>query len=497
MSFINWTTSRLKRPWSISFQLLLIVNVTLGAAIIALLLFRYWNEIQTESHKRYLSLNDEAIAIHGAVNHLQHGHDMSEVQSYIDTVCRQMRNETTLCHHIAIKVDGQLLQAQSHEMESPELFSAISRAAIAKTHRSQGGTHKLVAASHAGNGITVYVSENLDTVQQAIRLEVISQLIVLGLLGFLAAGIVNVVLLRVVGVPLHELMHTVDRIAAGNLGVVAPSFQSQEMDRLSKAITSMSLSLQKNDRERHLQMEKAQQIQEHLLPGSVSIPGLQMAHLFRPADIVAGDYYDFISLPDGTWLICLADVTGHGIPAAMGATMLKSLLLAATEEPPFDPVSIITEINRRFVQTVLPGNFASMFLAQWNPITCDLSWASAGHEPGILLKPNGESEILDSTGLLLGITTDAIWTERNRLLKAEEQVLLFSDGANETRDWEQTIFGRERLITALRECSGKIAVDTLNQIEHILSNFRSPQSLQDDLTLVLFKVRSASTEHQT
>ncbi len=475
------------RPWSISFQLLLIVNSVLGIAIIALLIFRYSSEMENEVHKKYLSLNDEAIAIHGAASHLQNDHHTADIQSYIDTVCVQMEKATLQCHNIAVEINGNLIQAQTHLHEHPELFSTIAKAAASKNHRGQAEDHMLVAASYAGDGITVYVSENLNAVHKTIRQDLQLQLFVLGSLGLIAAGIVNVVLVQVVGKPLNLLLETVDEIAAGNFGVESPLFKCDEMLRLSQAINLMSQTLQNNDRDRQLQMAKAQQIQQYLLPSEVRLPGLQAAHLFQPADLVAGDYYDFVPLSDGTWLICLADVTGHGIPAAMGATMLKSLLLSAAEQPPFDTVSIISEINRRFVRTVLPGNFASMFLGRWKPQTHEFCWTSAGHDPGYLLNNSNEITLLNSTGMLLGIDEDAHWHEKHLFLKPHDQVLLYSDGAPETHCPEGELFGRERLLESFRSASQLPIQHGLEKLENDLSDFRANSPRKDDLTLVLIK----------
>ena len=476
------TNDRSRR--SIRFQLLLAVNLTLGTAILGLLMFRYEREMEGEVQEKHASLNDESIAIHGAVRHLLQDHTSEAVQSYIDTVCRRMRESTSPGHHIVVRLNDRVLQAQSHAHGTPELLVAIEKAALAEDHRSRSGNRIVVAGGYTADGVTVFVSENLTNIRRAIRHDVLTQLGMLGLLGVLAAGVVNFVLLRIIGTPLRRLLETVEQIASGQSGAEAPDFGSREMQQLSAAINSMSQSLHENDRERRHQMDKAQQIQQHLLPNGVEIPGLQTAHVFEPADTVAGDYYDFLPLSDGSWLICVADVTGHGVPAAMGAAMLKSLLMAASEQPPFEPLHILQEINRRFVVTVLPGNFASMFLGRWQPELRDLSWASAGHEPGIVLTACGRLDQLSSTGLLLGIDPDATWEQRCMQLTDGDRVLLFSDGATETRSSDGELFGRERLTANFSKCSEVEPQAALTRIQELLDTHRESQPLSDDLTLV-------------
>ena len=167
--------------------------------------------------------------------------------------------------------------------------------------------------------------------------------------------------------------------------------------------------------------------------------------------------------------------------------MLKSLLMAASEQPPFDPVSVLAEINRRFVATVLPGNFASMFLGRWQPESRELSWASAGHEPGILLTESGRLDQLVSTGLLLGIDPDAVWELRSKTLADGDRVLLFSDGATETQSPDKELFGRERLTARFSQCSDVAPQAALEQIRQVLNAHRVEGPLSDDLTLVVLQ----------
>lgn len=471
-----------RRPQTIRFQLLLAVNLTLGAAFIGLLVLRYEREMNEEVREKQAGLNDEAIAIHAAVSHLSRDHNAQAVQSYIDTVCRRMCEKGAPDHHIVVRLKDETLQAHGHLEATPETLEAAAAGMNSADTAEQLG---LVAGSHNADDIGVIVSESLVNIRRATRRDVLTQLVVLAILGLVAAGVVSLVLLRIVSAPLDQLLATVEQIAAGELGVESPECGSREMQQLSAAVNSMSRTLQSSDDERRAQMKKAQRIQQHLLPNGIQIPGLQTGHVFEPADTVAGDYYDFLPLPDGSWLICVADVTGHGVPAAMGAAMLKSLLLAACEQPPFEPQAVLTEINRRFAITVLPGNFASMFLGRWQPESRELSWASAGHEPGVLLTESGRLDQLSSTGLLLGIDPDAEWQQRSVTLAEGDRVLLFSDGATETRSPDGDLFGRELLTARFSQFSSLTPEAALKRIGELLDVHRVEGPQSDDLTLVL------------
>jgi len=472
-----------QRPVSISLQLLLAVNTVLGIAIFSLLYFRYSNQMRIEIEKKHQSLNDEALTVHSAIDHLYRTHGTSDVQHYIDNICQRMRDETASCHNVVVQLDGRLLQSGSDTEDVENQLPAIKDAAISPDHLSSIKPY-LIAASYSSGGLTVYTAEPLKGLQEAARHELRQQVFVLGLLGGLAALVVNIVLIRIVGQPLQLLLRTVDQLSVGDFSAKAPGFPSLEMNRLSEAVNAMSEKLQRNERERAAQLAKAQQIQRHLLPGAINVPRMQISHLFRPADIVAGDYYDFVPLRDDQWLICLADVTGHGIPAAMGATMLKSFLLTAAEEFSGDPAELLAAVNQRFSRLVLPDNFASMFLACWSPKQRELSWSSAGHDPGIVLRSNGQLEDLDSTGLLLGIDDHATWKTHQITLHRHDRVLLFSDGASETANPVGEIFTRRRLMQAFLNSAHLSIHEALSSLDVQLTTYRSGVSALDDLTMI-------------
>ncbi|MFN3157671.1 MAG: PP2C family protein-serine/threonine phosphatase [Rubinisphaera brasiliensis] len=476
-----------QNPVSISLQLLLAVNTILGIAIFALLYFRYSSQMQIEVRKKHQSLNDEALTIHLAIDHLHRTHNTADIQEYIDSICERMWNESASCHNVVVQLDGRFIQSKSDQRHTSVQIASIAEAAISPSHQSRE-TPYLIVASYSSNGLTVYTSENLAGIQRAAWQDIKLQIFWLGFLGGLAALIVNIVLLRIVGEPLQVLLRTVNKISSGDFSSKAPDLPSLEMNRLSHSINAMSEKLLWNERERAAQLTKAQQIQRHLLPGEIRITGIRTSHLFRPADIVAGDYYDFVPLKDGRWLICLADVTGHGIPAAMGATMLKSFLLTAAEESAGDPAELLALVNQRFSRLILPDNFASMFLACWNSSQRELSWASAGHDSGILLQANSRVGALESTGTLLGIDEDASWLTKKITLSSGNRLLLFSDGASETANPQGEIFSRRRLTQVFRSLSHLSISDSLHDLDDQLQSFRGGPPLNDDLTMVALEV---------
>jgi sigma-B regulation protein RsbU (phosphoserine phosphatase) len=267
------------------------------------------------------------------------------------------------------------------------------------------------------------------------------------------------------------------------LGVQAGPFQTAELAYLARAINSMSFSLAEADRERRTQMAKARRIQEHLLPGADGAPGLRSARLFLPAADVGGDYFDIFRLSDQSWLSCMADVTGHGVSAAMGAVVLKALLLEAAERHTA-PGEILGRLNDRFAAVSLPEDFASMFVARWYPGAARLEYASAGHETAYFLSASGVLRELPSTGPLLGLQEGGRWEEVTVPVAGGDRLLLVTDGVTETRAPDGRLFGRQQLAGLFSGGRAMPLDEMVRQVDRALAAHRANLPAGDDVTLL-------------
>ena len=483
-----------RQPRSIGYQVLVAVNLPIAILLCGLLVVQYHREMKQAVAEKRSSLNDEAIAVHAATSHLSNAHSNGAAQEYIDSVSKAMRAAWSPHHHIVVGLDGKELIDRHSKEESCQMLGDQHGGDSAGEQVNSFRVASHVVGLYSDGGIDVKVSESTDLIRRSARRDILSELGALAVLGLVAALALNLILLHLIGRPLRQLLGVVGDISDGQLGVQAPALHSREMQELASEINAMSTSLAKADQNRRLQMLQARKIQQHLLPNGVQAPCLQTAHVFEPADEVGGDYYDFLPLRDGSWLICLADVTGHGVPAAMGASMLKTLLFTESERNGFDLCSAIATMNSRFADTILPGNFASMFLGKWNPATLELTYANAGHEPGILMRSNGKVDLLESTGMLLGIDSCEQWEHRTVRLHHGDRLLLFSDGATETHSPDGTIFGRSRLVDALiqnADCGPSRAVVN---VDRCICDFRGDSPQFDDLTLVLMSCNNPTAK---
>jgi sigma-B regulation protein RsbU (phosphoserine phosphatase) len=468
---------------SIRFRLLVAVNVAMAFLLLVFLVVDYFREIADRVAETHIALEGEAKTLLSAVVRLR-PQGTPVIQEHVDTVCGQMQDSTSPGHHIGVRLGGVVLQAKTHHRASPDIFAAMQAAGQSATHRATVGSEELVVGNSTSGNASVYVSEYLTNIQRSARGQVFLRLAGILLLVVVATAVINLVFLRMAAKPLENLVETVRQIARGQLGVQTGPFKAAELDYLAQEINSMSSSLDEVERRRRQEMAKARRIQDRLLPQQMEVPGLSISHLYQPATEVAGDYYDILPLPDRTWLFCIADVAGHGIPAAMNATMLKTLLLQASEAH-VAPDQILRFVNERFIAVSLDEVFASMLIVRWCPDTSTLEYASAGHEIAWLYSArSGALRELTATGLPLGVCPTSTCQSQTVALVPEDRLLLVTDGVTETFNGRSEPFGRDRLANLFLQCSTTPLGETVRKIDETLNAYRGDGVLTDDTTLI-------------
>ena len=245
----------------------------------------------------------------------------------------------------------------------------------------------------------------------------------------------------------------------------------------------MSRSLDSVDRDRRLQMQKARTIQQNLLPQSDQLKRAGVDHAYIPAEEVGGDFLEVKTLQDGRVVVCLGDVTGHGVPAAVSAAMLKVLF----QEPiakTTDPAAVLEKINQRFYEVTLDGDFATLFMCIVDRAAGKLTYASAGHEVGYLVRSENETIELPATGLLLGVDPDATYRSVHLGLQPTDKIVLLTDGLAEAMSANGDQLGRHTLLRAMK-CAGRWApAEIIARLKALGEEHRGDQVQFDDITLV-------------
>jgi phosphoserine phosphatase RsbU/P len=189
------------------------------------------------------------------------------------------------------------------------------------------------------------------------------------------------------------------------------------------------------------ELETARRIQQSILPKRPpAIKGLSIAAHYDSMAEVAGDFYDFVVTPSGQLGVLVADVSGHGVPAAIVASMVK-IALAVQEGEIADPGLVLTRMNRalcgRFELAYVTATFALI-----DPTTRTLTYAAAGHPSPLLVRAMGRVESLDERGMVLGFLPDAGYTSAIvRDLAAGDRIVFYTDGLSEASRADGEFFG--------------------------------------------------------
>src|SRR5262245_42232006 len=217
---------------------------------------------------------------------------------------------------------------------------------------------------------------------------------------------------------------------------------------LGRAAATMQLAHQLQEAYRNLDYELQQvgRMQRHLLPAELpAIEGLELAASYLTCERAGGDYYDVLPLPEGRWGLFLADVSGHGTPAAVVMAMLHTLMHAYPGAL-LPPGQVLAHVNRHLLRVVPEGMFATAFYACYDPRALSLCYACAGHPPPRLRRRDDSiGELGGVRGLPLGVLPDEIWQEQELRLVPGEAVLLYTDGIIEGTNAAGEPFGRQRL----------------------------------------------------
>ncbi|HZS95700.1 MAG TPA: PP2C family protein-serine/threonine phosphatase [Terriglobales bacterium] len=241
-------------------------------------------------------------------------------------------------------------------------------------------------------------------------------------------------------------------------------------------------------------LEIAREIQNWLLPNHPpAIPGIEIAFQTRPANTVAGDYYDVFLRPGQTLeqdrvLLAVADVAGKSIPAAMlMATFQASLRsLSVTQSALPD---LVASVNRYACTNSQGGlRFTTAFLAELDPITRTLTYINAGHNQPMLCRKSGMLERLDAGGLPIGISTDVPYQSGSVVLAPGDWLVIFTDGVVEAVNTADEEYGEQRLLAVVAGTAETTPADMMQRILTGLDVFVGNTPQHDDVTCLLVKV---------
>jgi len=291
---------------------------------------------------------------------------------------------------------------------------------------------------------------------------------------------------------LHVIDESLEKIKEGTFGVCKVCQEAIESELLQMDYTSAVCLGHFTDEElRQLEseLELSQVVQRGLLPQEVpSIEGMNIAALNRPAQIVGGDYFDFLNFKDGTHGLVMADVSGHGVSAGMFMSSLQTAFHTMVPEAD-SPVSVLERINRLYIHNIKFTTFVTIFFGKYDPQTRILTYANAGHNSAYLYRMGTNQEIwLRPTGPAIGLMEGLTIHKDEIQLEPGDILLLYTDGITEATDQLGALWGEDRLADIIRQNADSSAEQLIRKIMQALKDHTNGNPLADDVTLVISKV---------
>ncbi len=232
----------------------------------------------------------------------------------------------------------------------------------------------------------------------------------------------------------------------------------------------------------------ARRIQVALLPAETpQVAGLEIHGGNTPSRGVSGDYYQVVHRPESNEVaVIVADVSGKGIAASLLTGYVDALVSAYLGEN-LEPAEIFNRVSPQMNAKTPVESFATAFLGILSVDTGRLRYASAGHDPTLLVRLNDDAELLMPTGMPLGLMPDAVYTAGEATLEVGESIVLYTDGITEAADPEQEEFGRERLVEVCQAHRTEPPRELAASIEKAVEAFVRGVPYHDDRTLVILR----------
>ena len=245
------------------------------------------------------------------------------------------------------------------------------------------------------------------------------------------------------------------------------------------------------------ELKQALDIQRGLLPKEIpQVPGFEIVGGWEPARIVGGDYYDVIRLGPNKVAICIADVAGKGVSAALLMANVQAAVRAfASEDTP--PSRVCSRINSVLCTNIAPGKFVTLFYGVLDAERRTLEFANAGHPPPLLVRQGRDKATrLENSGALLGVFPDWKYEDSSLNLQPGDILLLFTDGITEASAEDGEEYGEQRLVDALEGPSVISVEDLHSRVFGSVKQFCKSR-MCDDATLLMVAAPAAGAEQWT
>ncbi len=279
--------------------------------------------------------------------------------------------------------------------------------------------------------------------------------------------------------------------------VEGEDFSAEDLDILESVASQVALArenirliednLDKKRMEEELKF--AQRIQKGFLPAEIpETRGLEIAAESLFCLEVAGDYYDIIGLPDGKTVLAVGDVSGKGAGAALIMANLQASLRTVVGVTT-NLSDVVRRINDLIFDNTPPEQYITFFTALFDPDDKRLIYVNAGHNPPLLVRNDGEVELLKEGGLILGAVPGVPFQQGEVRLQTGDLLLIYTDGLSEAMNADGEEFGEDRILKLVHQGRDLPPSGILERLKEEARKFTGDLAWQDDLTLVSAKVK--------
>ena len=430
-------------------------------------------------------------------------HTTATVSTNLQSVVPDEKSSTARQSAVAASHVGALIKA-GRELAShlplDQLFHLILDLSIESVNAErgvlltmEGESGELVVRAAKGNNFRIStgvrdrvlkhkMSELVNDVQSDERFRTMQSLVHQQVLMFMAVPLQTndrVIGLIYVDNPQLAREFTIDDL---NLLTVMANVAAIRIEHVRLAEIEQAEKIQAKD------LEQAAIIQRQLLPSKAPVlPGLELAGYNLACRTVGGDYYDFLPYSDGRVALCLGDVSGKAMPAALLMTSLQSRVRVLAEDSVPNIAELMARLNRSTAAHCPDNRFISFFFAVFDPRIGELVYSNAGHNPPLLIRHDGSVERLETGGLLLGIFSSTKYEEGRSRMEAGDVLLIFSDGVTEATDPAGEEFEESRLVEVLRAHRHVPADEIVQAVKTAVTDWVCGRPFADDLTMVAAK----------
>jgi sigma-B regulation protein RsbU (phosphoserine phosphatase) len=293
---------------------------------------------------------------------------------------------------------------------------------------------------------------------------------------------------KLVGLLLFGLKHSGSHFAGKDLELLWAAANQAAISIENARLYKTEVEKQKIERD----LDLARKIQQGLLPQCIpNMNGLDICGEMIPAMQVGGDYYDLIPVSDSKLFVIVGDVSGKGLSASLYMTKLQTMIkLSCTDNR--SPKDVLTEVNRRMYEELDRSWFVTITLALFDMSEQTLRFCRAGHMP-VVVATNGTVQSYRTDGMGVGMEKGIIFekslVEEVIKLKPGQIYAFFTDGVTEAMNEQSELFGDDNLNNILKNKTQSRSADIVNEIWHSVKTFRGTAEVNDDMTMVVVKVK--------